>query len=434
MPTRPDRPLDPTINVVSSLTIEELTGRTGMKPRKLVLLGPALPFKGAEWGSQLVMKTTWYPGNPADATQQVLVPADLPSAWEGVWRRTTMNRAPSTYVDETGEQSFIVEPHILREVLEDIHRRAALLRVTWAVTGAVMVGDPRSGTQRATDVKIVRVGRIQSFATPIDMHTDIRWRATFEWKGRGAEAAKVANVNGTSDANAAANALEASVLASSNAAQSRIIQSNFNVRKSANTLTLGQLESIANLPKKAIENLTRQLTSAMNDIRRAGNVIRTAAVAPVTAYNTMIDFARNTTAIANQFIDDMGRVPPELMSNKAKVRDLMRAANYTAGMVDAARVNADKAFDLVQAVKRSKIAGANRTAIPTADNAREGDILAVHVCKAGDTPTKLSQLYFKNPDQGAAILRANRMPWHTPSFQPGQIIVITKLDNRPVGI
>lgn len=434
MPFGANFPIDQLIAQVSSVTIEELSAPSGAKPRKLTLLGPALPFKGAEWGSQLVMKTTWYPGNAAEGTQQVLVPIEMPSSWEGVWRRTQMGKAPSRLIDETGEESAIVDPHVLRETIEDIHRKAALLRVTWAVGGKIVVGDPRNDTQRDQDVKIVREGRMKEFVTPVDMATDIRWRWTFEWKSRGASQGRVANVSGNDDMTAAANALESSVLETMNALNAKMLQSNLNVLKSATAITLGQLESLANLPNALATQYTRKLQAAMSDIRHVADIARTFATAPISAYNTVLDFARNTQLIANSFVDTWGHMPAELMSTKTKLRDMQRANKYIAQVAESAQKNATAAFELAEAIKRTRATSQNRGAVAASQLPKVGDVIAVHVCKEGDTPVKLAQLYYKNPDQGVAILRANKMPWYTPKFRPGQIIVITVLDTRKLSV
>ena len=96
-------PLDQLFNYGSSLTIEEL-GPAGpdFQPRKIVLIGPALPFQGAEWGFENQIVTTWYPGNGQEATQQNLGPREMPSAWEGEWKRTLMGKSPSIFIDEGG--------------------------------------------------------------------------------------------------------------------------------------------------------------------------------------------------------------------------------------------------------------------------------------------------------------------------------------------
>jgi hypothetical protein len=435
MPFGIPAPPDQVVVTGSSLTITELTGRAGGGPRTLVLLGSGLPLMGAEWGSQLNMKTTWYPGNAAEATQQVLVPIELPSQWEGAWRRTLLSRTPALFTDETGETIQIVDPHILREVFEDMHRAGARLRVTWAVSGKMMVGDPKDGRGTVQDVRIIREGRVQQFVTPIDKHTDIRWRATFEWVSRGGTSDKVVRSRQDEDAGAAANALQASV----NAVIARGIEARFSrteTRLSTSKLTLGKLETLADAPRKITERFTRQLQRVINDVKRTADIGRKFALAPVTVANGMLDFARNTTAITNQFIDQMDRTPPELLSNKSKTQDLMRSSNFFANMIIATQSTARAGQDLAERLAKTQAAGINTAALKVRDSAgsRKGHIIGIYICKEGDTPERVSMRYYGNPDRGTDILRANRLPWHLPLFTKGQKLVIPVLANKATNI
>lgn len=381
---------------------------------------------GAEWGSQLVMKTTWYPGNAAEATQQILVPVEVPSQWEGVWRRTTLSRAPARYTDETGEETEIVDPHILREVFEDIHRAGARLRVTWAVTGKMLIGNPKDKRGTNQDVRIVREGRISSFSTPIERHTDIRWRGVFEWMSRGGTSDRVVRSNQDRDPGAAANALQASVLAAIAAQDVVIKKARPDVRLSATAFTLGKLESLADLPRKAVERYTRNLQRVVNDVKRVGDIGRKFATAPVTVQNSLLDFSRNTMAVANQFVTEIDQTPPELLSQKYKLQDMMRSAKYFGNMVVAAQNNSSAARDLAERLRKSQAAMPNTGSMTVRDSAstRAGEIIGIYVTKDGDTPQRVAQRYYGNPDRSIDILRANRMPWHTPTFRAGTKLVI----------
>ncbi len=414
----------------STLTIEEIAGRSGRKPRILVLTGGGLPFQGATWDSELVMKTTWYAGNAAEATQQILVPVDMPSQWEGMWRRTILAVSPAVYTDETGEVSSVVEPHVLREIVENIHRLGSKIRVTWAVSGTVIVGDPKKGIARPEDIRIVRVGRIKAFGTPIEKHTDIRWHATFEWSGRGTEQQRVANVDGRNDAEAAANALDAALVAAVNEAYNRTwVNKNFDVRKSATRITLGQLEAFADAPRQAVETYTRKLTTVVNDFRRIAEFQRQVAGAPVAIANTAIDFARNALFIVNDFTAQTGRTPAEQMTLKNGVRDLLRAWNQTQRIAESALFQAGAAIDLAGAMRKTRfpVGLTGALSVRESDGTRAKDVIAVHVCRVGDTPVSLSKRYYQNPDRGVDILRANRLEWHLSVFVPGKVLIIPLL-------
>lgn len=427
----------------SSLTIEELSAPSGKKPRVLVLLGGALPFKGAEWGSKLSMTTKWYPGNPTEATQQVLVAQESPSAWEGVWRRTVMGKVPSQLTDETGQTIQIFEPHVLREVLEDIHRTASRLRVTWAVSGFSVVGNPGpeslasgGGVGRREDIRIVREGRISEFTTPVDTHTDIRWRMTFEWISRGGSSDRVSKGRNDEDISSLSNALQSSVNALSSATQIKMFSVRPDVLKAPDRFTLGQLESIANAPLKAVQGLQQNLQRVVSDFKRLGTIAGKFRALPFTIANQALDFARNTLAVVNQFLDVMGRNPPELYSTKSKANDVIRASKSMNQIVEASRGTAAAAQALQEAIRRTLVSGANRGQLSSDQtaNVRAGDLLAVYVCKVGDTPQSVSRKFYGTADRGIDLLRANRMPWYTPTFKIGQVLSVPALTNRSNGV
>jgi len=425
-------PADQLFAYGSSISVEE-TGPAGpgYKPRKIVLIGPALPFQGAEWGFENNLITTWYPGNGTEATQQNLGPKETPSAWEGEWKRTLMGKAPSIYVDENGTTNHIVSPHVLREVFEEIARAGVRLRVVWNVQGTSKVGNPRENNTRNDRFQLVREGRVKSFKTPFDRHTDIRWNIEFEWLGRGGRTDRVTSVREDQDLSKAANALEASVNASVAAANAKIVSLTPKNRLSATRLTLGQLENLASLPTKLVQGYTRKLQSIVSDFKRVGDIVLKLRSQPFSVANTVVDFARNTVAVTNAFVDAMGRKPPEQLSLKAKVSSLLRAAKYFGDTSDTARLNARRGYELDITTRQVLVSGANRGALTVkqSSSTRAGDIVAIHIAKTGDTPQRVSVLYFGNPDQGATILRSNRLPLYTPTFRPGQILIIPALTN-----
>lgn len=440
----------------SSITIEELgPSGPGLQPRKVVLLGPSLPFQGAEWAFENNLVTTWYPGNGDDGSQQNMGPRELPSSWEGKWSRTLMGKAPSTYSDETGTVNRVISPHLLREVIESIGRAGVRLRVTWAVIGAERVGQQTAGfttsknpdgtvrrdrvlnrSLRDTRFKIVREGRIKTFRTPFDRLSDVRWTIEFAWVGRGAAQSKVATVRENEDAAKATQAIVASVNATIAAATTKIFRAEPKIRKSATRFTLGQLENLAAAPTRLTTALTRKLQQNVSDFKRIGDIAAKFESQPLSVTNAVMNFARNTTSVANRFADQMGRRPAEQQSLKTKVSAVLRTTNYFAGVSNAAALNASRGQDLGAAVRRTLVSGANRGAVSVraSSTTRAGEILAIHVAKTGDTPQTVSLRYYGNADQGVAILRANRMPYHQPTFAPGVILVIPSLGSgRGVG-
>lgn len=442
-------PLEQQIRLGSLLTIEEL-GPAGpdFKPRRIVLTGPSLPHMGAEWASELNVVTTWYPGNAVEATQQVLGPRELPSTWEGSWRRTLMGKYPPLFVDESGGEHRVVDPIVLRDAVESMMRSGVRLRVTWAVNGDESIGQQTAGVitsfnpdgtkredrviqpkKRAINVQIMREGRIKTFRTPIDRHTDIRWSIEFHWMSRGGRQDKAAAVRDDQNADAAAQALEVSVIATAAAVDVKIRSANPLVRKSATRFTLGQLEALANAPRTLVNNLTRQLQSNVNTFKRIGDVAKTLRSQPFAVANSVVDFARNTTSIANNFLNDMGRRPAEQISLKTKVSALLRGTNTFNRIANSVILNARRGQELDNTIRAVLVSGANRGALTVRASSatRAGDIIGIHISKFGDTPQRVSTKFYGNADQGAAILRANRLPWFTPTFRPGQILIIPAL-------
>lgn len=429
-------PVDQLANFGSSITIAELDpAGPGWEPRQVVLYGPGQPFMGAEWGTTLQVKTKWYPGNP-QATQQVLGPQEMPSQWEGAWRRTLMGKAPSIYIDETGLSNQIVSPHILREVVEDIQRRGMRLRVTWAVRGRMVVGDPNAnGSTQEENVQILRDGRLTEFTCPIDRHTDIRWRMKFEWSGRGDQTARVASTRDDQALGDIANAIIASTAVTGLAINAKLRSIKDSVRKSADTFSLGQLEALASAPQKLVSDFTTKLQANVSTFKRIGDIAKRLRAEPFQIANSVVDFARNTTAVANQFVDAMGRRPPEQLTLKTRVADILRAQRYFGQTSDAAVVNARRGYELDVRMRQTLAQPGNSGFVSVRESltTRQGLLIAVHVCKEGETPQRLSIKFYGDADHGPDILRANRLPLYTPRFFPAQILMIPALTNRPGG-
>jgi hypothetical protein len=179
MPLSAPVPLDQLTAVGSSISIEELEPTTpGGRPRKLILVGPALPLQGGiDWAGDTKLVTTWYPGNGVEASQQVLGAVEMPSQWSGEWRRAMMGRAPTTYYDETGTRRGIIDPMDLWSVLDDFRISAARLRVTWSIRGRELVGTREVGSDRPVDFQVVREGRLKMLKVQPLTETEIPWSA-----------------------------------------------------------------------------------------------------------------------------------------------------------------------------------------------------------------------------------------------------------------
>lgn len=421
----------PTLHVGSTITIEELTSTSpGGQPRVVVLVGPALPIKGgAKWGGDTRLVTTWYAGNGTEASQQNLGPVEMPSDFNGEWNRTRMGRAPSSYTDEHGVKSQIVEPMDLYQILDAIRIGGARLRVTWAAVGTRAPGV--FATSRNVDVRIVREGRMKTFEITPDTEVDIHWTMNFEWVSRGGGQAKVASVRRTDDLSSATTAVQQSIVALDELVDAKLNTLNALKRLSASNFTLGQLEKLAGAPLKLMNDAVAKLRYNVNQFKRVAEVVRKIANTPTALANSAIDFARNTTAIANQFVHELGQTPVELLSNRSKVSDLARAQKHFASVASQMSIVARRGAELDAKLRQPVVAGSNRGTVSVRSSAttRPGDMLAIHLCKEGDTPDRLSARYYGSPDHTDAILRANRLPLHTPTFRRGQIVVIPSLSS-----
>src|ERR1700722_1773414 len=115
----------------SVITIAETSGT---QARRVSLIGSALPDWGASWKTSQKVVTDWYPGNGTTATQQVLGPREMPSTWEGQWRRNMMVRAPSSFGSAAQTDQPCATPATLRDFLDLVFFQGARLQVTWTVT------------------------------------------------------------------------------------------------------------------------------------------------------------------------------------------------------------------------------------------------------------------------------------------------------------
>jgi phage tail protein X len=408
----------------SSVVVEELDAPDGRQKRSVTLIGPSLPFMGANWGGRNSMKTTWYPGNGDEATQQRMGPAEIPSHWSGEWNRTRFGRQPAKAVLDDGSPLTIVDPETLCELLEDLFRAEMRLRVTWSV----------SGDSPSARLKKVREGQASTWDFKYTRAQDIEWSVQWEWQSRGARTQTVTNVrDGSLDA-----AIAASNLAAANL-KSRLIADTFNqsrdrILHSATPLTLGQLETLANAPTLLANSVARSVQQIQSQLEQVGAIASTLASQPASVANSAINVAKNAVSAANQFVDVMGQKPVELESVKANARDLMRAARYFGQVSDAATLASRRAQELVDRMRaKAPIPSGAASQGPSTTSATEGDMLAVYVTRDGDTPQRLSQRYYGSPDHAIDIMTANRLPWYQPSFPKGTALFIPKLKTAQRG-
>lgn len=408
----------------STLLIEELNSAGDTTTRSVTLVGPSLPFMGAEWAGENNLKTTWYNGNGDEATQQVLGPRELPSTWQGDWRRTMMGQTPTPFVDDNGSSGVYVNPKSLADFLEAIFRGGQRLRVTWIVDG------PTTDQQG----KQVREGRARTWKFKFTRLQDIEWEVTFDWVGRGKATQKVASTRDDNLAAATAGLNAAIANLVSLTAAAGFINSKSTIPFSSQSLTLGQLETFVNGPLLALKSFTRSIQQALSNVQRIGDLANSIASLPFAIANQAIDFARNTIAQSNTFLDRAGRTPPELLSLSTKVSDMTRAATYYNANKRNALTIARKSQEFALKIRaRAGIVGLQGRPTNQSVQMRTQDVLAVYVTKTGDTPQRISQRFYKSPDHGPDILRANRLPLYQPSFPSGKPIIIPVLQTNTRG-
>lgn len=373
----------------------------------------------APWGLESQMSTTWYPGNPDDATQQFTVAGEIPSEWGGEWNLTRLNRSPCSYDGSGGGSGQdVVSPGALVDVLEDMQRTGQLLRVTWTVDSS----DPNVAR------RITRLGRIKRFQANYVRSTDVEWTCTLAWKSRGAILGRVATTRQGGAADASAQIVAAQVALNDIVTNAAIVRSNPGINLSATKFSLGQLEQLANYPKQLLSGFTNSIGRIVNQIGQVAGIVNQVRNLPASLENTVVGLLRNTIDQANQFADLFSSTPVEQMTLSDNVHDMMRSTQYLMGAHDNAVATSSQAETALAQVRSAYAARAQAMGeqIPqsTSSPGGFGGILAIYRTKQGDTPQKVAQKFYGTIDQDVAILRANRLPYYQATFAPGTLLVI----------
>jgi hypothetical protein len=419
LPTGPARADASPATFASSVTIEEIQGAQGSPPRVVVLSGPSLPFQGAAWGGKNALVTEWNPGNGDEATQQDLGPQELPSQWQGMWNRTLMGKHPARSFTG-GAIIDVVDPDSLVNLLEDIYRGGLRLRVTWTLES--------SNEAQSVSGKKVREGRAGQWEFKYTRLQDIAWSTAFEWQSRGRRVQTVTSVrDGTASAvSAGANVLMANLRSKIETAKA--IASNPDILNSASTLSLGQLEAIANGPSELVAQLQRSTEQLQTQLKQAAGIAETLATQPLAVETTLTNIAKNAKATFLQFQDNMAVIPLEYKSQNQTVADLLRAHQYFSDVENASEKAATAALIMIAQLERKRPPAPGAGQLSTqGTSASIGNVLAVYSCRDGDTPQKISQRYYGSPDHAVDILQANRLPWSQPSFRKGAVLIIPVL-------
>lgn len=386
----------------SVVIIEEQTGRK----RRVELVGGGLPIQGANWSGQQLISASWNPGNP-EGVQHVLGPQEMPSDWDFMWRTNILARTPVNVTDPQRRITYtVVRALTVAELLEDIGRGGALLKVVWISSAA--------GQAEALP-RLTRVGRITTWDINPDRPDDVAASFSFQWLGRGLDQPKVAGVTGENMlalTQAAINACNAAALSIS----ADIIRQSDASKKgpSASTFTLGQLEAIADGPRQMMDNFARECIQIQGRLKAIGDLVVKVKETPAALLGRLVDVANNGVAIANKFCDEVSREGPETQSTRNKVAILSRNTTYFSGAQTSADVMAEILERVAHAARRRQSslvpsAGTSRRG----DQPRVGDSFATYFPRKGDTFLSISLMYYGTPDLADELAVANGLPSYT---------------------
>ena len=402
----------------STLTIAELDSSGNATKRVLTLVGPSLPFMGAEWGGKNALKTTWYPGNADEATQQNMGPQEVPSSWEGDWRRTMMGSCPTPYVDDAGNSSQLVDPSILRDAMEGIFRSGRRLRVTWTCQQ-----QPDGSSQNTYPIQgsVVREGRAASWSFPTRTIHDISWKVTFDWVSRGATTPRVTSTRDDSLDKVAAPYIAAieQLIGAASAAQ--------DLNTSPTASTLGQLEAVSPSPLQTMSDTAAQTSALQDDLVSISGIGSSLDQQPIQVAQMGLNHASDAIAQAQDTYGQLSAVPGELMSQNVDAVSVLRAYCLFGPVQDAALQAEIQGYVFYQAMRQAlpqqtwSLSGRG-SARSNPNPARS--IVTVYLVRDGDTAQRISMRFYGTPDHAADICRANGLSWHTSTFPSGKQLVI----------
>jgi phage tail protein X len=406
------------VSYSSVIVITELNRTDASSIRVVTLVGPSLPLMGAEWSGENELTTTWYPGNGAEGTQQNLGPKELPSAWQGDWRRTMMGGTPAKLEDFTsGLQQDIVDPSILRDTLESMFRDGRRLRVTWAVQ---QQPDGQDQTAYPITGNITREGRAKTWKFKHTSIHDIEWDITFEWVSRGATTPRVASTRDDTLAQTSAPYVAAirGLIDATQAAET------LNLAPTA--LSLGLLEGVSSGPVTQMSATAQDVAALQDDLLSIAAIGSSLPNQPIQIAQAALSHAADALQRSDATYMVFSATPLELTSANDDAVSCLRAFAILAPVQDAALVAEIQAYTFYQAM---------RAALPTHSGSLQGrnsakaspspkTILDVYRVVDGDTPQKISMRYYGVPDHSADIMRANGLSWHTPTLPKGKQLII----------
>lgn len=399
--------------MASVLTIEELTGAA----RRLELVGPALPFRGAGWPSEQRLVTTRYQGNP-EASQQVLGQAELPSEWAGMWHTPLLIATPSRFFDSNPyatEAQPIADAFTLYELFRSFQSAARLLRVTWSAGAGF-------GTRERS---IVRRGRIAKFEPEFDRADDIKWRVSFDWIGAEQERRDVRPTSGESLLSTLAGLSKTMGDVASSLEAARALSARASLPLSADTFTLGDLEELAAAPSALLAEVGRACRQVESQATQAGAVIKRVRDTPATLRSQAATIARGAAAALSLLRQQTGIVPPETCSaNNDRITPSLRGWNYLQLGSAGAQKAASKATDAKSALSPQN-SGISTDARGKPSSPK--DRAKTHVAKKGETFASIAKRFYGDASLAGDLAVANGFPAHQVAPPPGYPLVVPSL-------
>jgi hypothetical protein len=423
----------------SFITIEELSGAL----RLVTLRGAALPKQNsANWGGKQRVVTTWYPGNGAEATQQILGPTEAQTMWEGEWNTNRLAGIDSVSLSDATRPGVlsIFSANDVATVLEDILRSGSLLRVIWAYDPERVVGPnlPGAGQSLAgtyVPVEIIREGRATDWDFKYATGDDIIWSITWDWRSRGKNQQQVVQLRDGSSSTK--NALTAMSLITEAAAVTPEDNTVYSVTRSvpqgASKFTLGQLQALANQVRQQVRFFSQAMNRIAGHIATVTEIINTVKNLPFEIANQALDLSTNMIAESNRFYDAVSQKPTELYDTEQKYTTFLRAMNFAKGATDisqeVAATGADSQSVFAAQLQQQRASGEQGNAQPL--GVKPGRQVGgsntqaqAHVVRRGDTLISLSMQFYGTPDGAADIAFANALSIRTPTLPIGRVLII----------
>jgi LysM repeat protein len=407
----------------TSLVFENMS--KGVKPRKIVLRGRAMPYKEVEYGVKQTVNTTWYPGNPV-ATQQILGPSLEPTEFNGAWK--------SRYIDNC----VLVDGQNIGPDLERVTRlfaNACLAGIQWKVSW----------------VSEVRQGVISSFTPTWIRQTDVNWKMTIDWNSRDDEEESPLKIKkdkkAAKDLFKKLNKLLDTIAVGPLVAKQLVAMVVSDIRAIQETVSkaisiLASVETILSAPahiigalKAAVAQLARQVNvavrriagstqasaSAFANLSQTNNSTRTrtqaqSLVAGSAAYNPPAGIPDTTSdGLANGVADPTTNGLGAQSGGAGSVSAVSGQLEFESWRRDVAKQLYDILFSLQQAVSDVE----ERNAPPA---------LRVVTAKNGDTLYTIAVREYGSPDYANWIAAANNL--RSAILTPGMIL---RIPSRPSG-